>query len=343
MASWYSFKGMKQLLIALLLVVGVAEASPSIITQPRVLARVNDKVITTADVVQRMDRMLKMRAPQVLEQPTDRYQFYMAYWRPVLEEMVDSQLILADAAQREMTVEDGEVREEMHRQMGTNPHEKLAAMGKTYAEGLEMVRQELLIQRALGMNAQSKGFMSVTPAVIKAAYEARIVPQGQERWRYQVITLRSNDREAAAAAAQRLEALASKRDVPVDQWAERARNHDSRVTAQISEEFDRAATDLSEQHAKALAGLTSGQLTGPVFQSGAQGESIYRLFYVADYRKLEPPPFAEVEQQLRNSLVDEAISRETQKYITSLRRQYHAEELLSYPSSKLGDALFALY
>jgi hypothetical protein len=318
-------------------------APTSVICEPRILARVNGKVITTGDLVQRMDRILKTQAPHLVDEPAEKFQFYQAYWRPVLEEMIDSQLILADAQEREIVVEEGDVRDELNKRLGSSPHEKLEQMGCSFEEALQMVREELTTQRMIGMMAYSKAFLEVTPGAIKAAYDREYGAQGQERLRYRVLTLRSKDAEAAAEAAQRLETLAKQPSKePVEKWADLARKGDKRINAQLSEEWDRVLPEMSELHAKALGHLQPGQVTGPLFQQGAEGESIFRLFYLADRSRSDPPPFAQMQQSLRNRLLDQVVQRETDQYLGQLRRQYHAEELVTTRLDRLGDSLFAL-
>jgi hypothetical protein len=317
------------------------QQSPSVLVQPRVLAQVNGKTITTADVVKRLDRVLKMRLPELMDQPQEKYQFYMAYWRNVLNDLVDTQLIMADAEEKQMSVTDSEIREEMYRQLGLDLHSKLVELGMTYDEAWEMTEQEMIVQRMLGMMCQSKAMVMVTPTDIYQAYQKELAKGGQERLRYRVVTLRSDYAEVAAAAALRLEALAAEKKRPIEEWGDAAKDGDERINAFVSEEYDRATQELSESHAKALAGLEPGQSTGPVFATSPKGEVTYRLFHLVDHQKIDPPSFAEVQEKMRYALIDEALAKETDKYLKELRQRYHAPELVARLEG-MDERLFAL-
>src|SRR3989344_4181227 len=75
-----------------------------------ILAKAQGTTISVLDVKKKLDLLFHKNYPHLAQSNQARCQFYEASWRHVLMEMVDHQLILADAAARDVKVTDGEVR-----------------------------------------------------------------------------------------------------------------------------------------------------------------------------------------------------------------------------------------
>src|SRR5579872_3060389 len=93
---------------------------PKISMQNTILAKVNGTTISMMDVKKKMDILFHQNYPQLADSNQARFQFYEVSWRHVLMEMIDHELILADAAEKEVKLTDGEVREEMEARFGPN-------------------------------------------------------------------------------------------------------------------------------------------------------------------------------------------------------------------------------
>ena len=79
--------------------------SAQIIINNRVLARVNGKPISVIDVMKKMDMIFLRQYPEYAEVPQARFQFYELSWKHVLEDLIDKELILADAEEAKMQVQ----------------------------------------------------------------------------------------------------------------------------------------------------------------------------------------------------------------------------------------------
>src|SRR5579871_780542 len=110
----------------------------------RILAKVNDKTISVIDVMKKMDLFLQKYYPQFAGSKAARYQFYSSQWRETLTQMIDQELMIADAEKLEVKVTDAEVREELLNRFGPNIMTVLDGLGVTYDEARKMIHNEML-------------------------------------------------------------------------------------------------------------------------------------------------------------------------------------------------------
>ncbi len=73
------------------------EKNQKIVIQNSILTQVNGTPISVIDLKKKMDLVFHQNYPQLEDSTAARYQFYQTSWRHVLSEMIDHQLILADA------------------------------------------------------------------------------------------------------------------------------------------------------------------------------------------------------------------------------------------------------
>lgn len=86
----------------------------------RILATINGKTFSVMDVVKKMDVYLAQNFPEYLESTVQRFQFYSNNWRRILSQMIDNELILADAEKLKIKIPDAEVREKIYERFGPN-------------------------------------------------------------------------------------------------------------------------------------------------------------------------------------------------------------------------------
>ena len=84
-----------------------------IAVQNSILAKVNGTTISMIDVKKKMDLIFHQHYAHLADSTQAKFQFYETSWRRVLSEMIDNELILADAADKEVKLTDGELREEI--------------------------------------------------------------------------------------------------------------------------------------------------------------------------------------------------------------------------------------
>ncbi len=84
-----------------------------IVIHNRPLARVNGKTISLMDVVERMDMIILSRHPEAFHDKPLLIQYYNSSWKANLEEMINNELILADAEDKEMEISEGDIRKKL--------------------------------------------------------------------------------------------------------------------------------------------------------------------------------------------------------------------------------------
>ncbi|MBA3815063.1 MAG: SurA N-terminal domain-containing protein, partial [Parachlamydiaceae bacterium] len=96
------------------------EQELQIVVNNRILAKVNGKAISVMDLMKKMDLLFYRQFPQYISSAQARYQFYQANWKHLLEEIIDKELILADAQDAKIPISAGDVRQEMEVLFGPN-------------------------------------------------------------------------------------------------------------------------------------------------------------------------------------------------------------------------------
>ena len=97
----------------------------------RILAVVNGKPLSVYDVMKKMDVHFYRQFPEYASSAEARHQFYQAQWKNMLRDLVDKELILADAESAKVEVSAGDVRQEMENMFGPNIIANLDKLGMT--------------------------------------------------------------------------------------------------------------------------------------------------------------------------------------------------------------------
>ena len=169
---------------------------PKIFINNRVLAIINGKPITTYDLVKKMDLSFYKQYPEYASSNQARFQFYQQVWKYILDDLINEELVLADAKESKIEVSSGDVRQEIEQQFGPNIIENLDKAGMTLDEAFKVVQAELVLQRTIGARVNVKAMRIVTPAKIRAAYDEYISnPENRRltKWQYRVVTIKDRD------------------------------------------------------------------------------------------------------------------------------------------------------
>jgi hypothetical protein len=291
-------------------------AEPKISVQNKILAKVNGNVISVVDVMKKMDLLMHQNYPQYAESAPARYQFYMSSWRSIFMEMVDTELILSDAQDKEIKLTDGDVREEMERRFGPNILQTLESMHLTYDDTWKMVRKDLIMQRMLWYFVHSKALSEVSPEAIRNAYRSYLEahPPYQELT-YRVLSIRGADPHAVLQLCMERGLDALSEIYPTE--------------VQVSNEYTVKQTDLSISYRDALNSLTPGSFSPPIINKAAA-----RIFYLVDRQDHPAPTFEVLAPKLKNELQQKAVAKESMLYLNKLRKHYgfdpsHLEASLS--------------
>ncbi|OGN55725.1 MAG: hypothetical protein A3D96_01395 [Chlamydiae bacterium RIFCSPHIGHO2_12_FULL_44_59] len=297
--------------------------------QNSILTQVNGKIISMIDIKKKMDVTFHQNYPQIEHSSLARCQFYEASWKHVLKEMIDQELIIADAADKEIKVTDGEVREALEERFGPNVTHTLDAIGLTRSEAWDMIKNEMIVQRMMWWFVHQKAQMTITPQDIKHAYYLyqKEHPSYTE-WTYRVVSIRIDvDGEEAAQQTHQLLLLSGKS--PDLLQTELKNLERPGMTISISNPYTAKTQDLSEIHKKSIETLSPGSYSAPVAQlSRRDNQMVHRIFYLETKTDVPAPSFHQVASQLRDELVQKASMEESQAYITKLRKHYGYETIL---------------
>lgn len=300
---------------------------PKIGVQNAILAKVNDTTISVLDVKKKLDLLFHQTYPQMIESTPARYQFYDKSWRHVLMEMIDNELILADAEEKEMKVTDGEVREEMESRFGPNVMRTLDKVGISYDEAWNLLRKEMLTQRMAWYFIHSKAIQNVNPQDIRQAYRLYIKENPPYReLNYRVISIRSDTASNTETLAHQVyDLLSQQRQSPESMGPQLKEFEDSHAscTVQISTEYSVKDLELSDQHREALLSLNMGEYGKPILQtSRADKKTVAKIFYLG--RMLDRPAlkFEDLAPKLKEDLTQKAVAVQSNQYLEKLRRYY---------------------
>ncbi|HSX25771.1 MAG TPA: SurA N-terminal domain-containing protein [Chlamydiales bacterium] len=297
-----------------------------IAVQNSILAKVNGRTISMIDVKKKMDLLFHQNYPQLVESNQARFQFYQLSWRRVLMEMIDHELMLADAVDKEVKLTDGEVREELERRFGPNVMLTLDKIGLTYDETWKMIKDELFVHRMSWWFVQSKAMQNITPQDIRQAYRLYLKenPPFQE-WTYRVISIRADqaDEKLSDELYQFLIQTNPQNQSP-ELLAEKLKQFETpTVSVQLSQEYVAADKDLSEVHRASLSPLNPGTYSKPSFQlSRVDKKTVYRIFYLVQKEDHPAPAFDTMSNELRNHLLEKAVAQQSQQYLEKLRKHY---------------------
>jgi len=296
----------------------------------RILAKVNGQVISVVDVMKKMDMLFYRQFPQYTSSTEARFQFYQLNWKKVLQELVDKHWIMSDAESTKMTVSNGDVRQEMENLFGPNIIVNLDKVGLTFDEAWQMVHDDILIRRMIFHRVTSKAIKKISPKDVREAYivfsKDNIRPG---EWHYTVISIRSEDPAQAEEVSKLAHTLLTEGSVPLTELNARLTEKDSlgkEVKLNVSEDFNLTDKEISPAYKDILAQLENGTYSAPVAQKSRDKSIVYRIFYLKDKTETGPIPFTEVENQLKDHLIDEAIAKETKAYLDKLKYQFNTED-----------------
>jgi hypothetical protein len=303
-----------------------------IAVQNAILAKVNGKTISMMDVKKRMDMVFHQSYPQLVDSNQARFQFYETSWKHVMRDIIDNELILSDATDKEIKLTDGEVREVMEERFGPNVMQTLDKIGLTYDETWKMVRNELIVQRMSGWFVHSKAISNVTPQDIRQAYRLYLEKNPPySEWTYRVVSIKV-DNPNDALAENVYKTLTELGQTP-DAAEEALKALETPgVSITVSNQFDAKTQDLSEIHRASLENLSPGTYSKPTFQtSRSDKKTVYRIFYLVNKSDFPAPAFEAISQQLRNDLIQKAVVQESEGYLGKLRKHYGFDENKSIP------------
>lgn len=304
-----------------------------IIVNNRILAKINGKAITTYDVMKKMDMGFYRYFAEYAHSPAARYQYYQANWKYVLDDLINRELILADAAENKIEVSSGDVRQEMEFLFGPNIIANLDQADMSFDEASKILQGDLIFRRTVGARVNAKVLRLVTPAKVRKAYEEFVQDPNNARltiWRYQVITVRDRTPKKAEEIADKAYRLLIEEAVPLNQLVDTLKDRKllgRKAKITISEEIQNNEKELSPSYKEILADMEAGMYSQPSsHKSRADNTTIYRIFYIKEQVPGGMPSFKEMENTLKEKLLNDLLDQETDLYINRLKQYFHIKE-----------------
>ncbi len=306
------------------------DGSQRIIIQNRILAKAHGKTFSVLDVAKKMEVLFARNYPQYANSSAAKYQYFSAHWKEILLQMVDHELILADAEKLDLKITDSEVRETLHEKFGPNLMGTLHTLGLTYEEAKEMIHSELVVQKMTWFKVHSKALNSVNTQDIKSAYSAYCEKNPpKELWEYQVLSIRAQNEEIAQKVSQKVFDLCKQSPSNLATVSEQVKialpaeipEHEYTIT--LSEDLKLDTKSISTAHQQALFNLARNSISAPIKQlSRADQSTVFRIFYLKNHSKTLTPTLRAMHETIQNQLVQEAAEKESNIYISKLRKRY---------------------
>lgn len=302
-----------------------------ILLNNQILAQVNGKTISTLDLVKRMDFLFYQLFPNLQESLEKRYEFYQNSWKDVLKEMIDKELIIADAEEKKLPVSDGDVREEMEDMLGPNVIFNIESLGLSFDEVWKMVHNNITVRRMLHYKVNSKAMTQIQPSDIEAIYPDFAQRNAEkDLWKYCFITFQDTDPEYAKKLAGLAYKLLSAKQTAfekIPQALQAKLKENSKV--QISKIYENSQEQIVENHQKVVSSLKVAEYSSVLEEwSKSYQNTVFRIFYLMEHKKGKIPSFHECEEKIKAELLEILVAKETDLYIQKLRKQYGIDEHL---------------
>lgn len=296
----------------------------------RILAKVNGKGISVIDVMKKLDMVFYKSFPEYAEIVPARHQFYTMHWKDVLKQLVEKELILVDVEELKLPVSNGDVRQEMESLFGPDMIENLDKAGLSFEEAFKMVKGDIAIRRMMMAKVNSKALRAVTPQAVQTAYEeyAKNNIRSNE-WIYYVISVRDPEDKDGQASINTIYKILAEDKVPLDQFIEKFKETGvgKKSAINVSQEFRHNDLEVSEIYKDTLFKMEPGTFSKPISQVSRRDKSqVWRVFYLKQVIQGGMIPFSEVDDQIRDNLLEAAIDKETDLYLAKLKTQYSVEE-----------------
>jgi hypothetical protein len=305
------------------------EAAPELVIYNRILAKVHGKTLSVIDVMKKMDLFLQKQYPDAVGSSVARYQFYASHWQETLQQMVDTELMLADAERLEVKVSDAEVREEILRRFGPNIMPALDALSLPYEEARTLIHDELVVQKMNWFRVSAKVLSRITSRDVCSAYAHYIQEHpATNECCYEVLSIRAPAMATGEAVADKACALLQQH-LPLQDITQQLQGESVSVT--LSTELRSEERNLSEAHREALRTLAPGAYSLPIAQVSRSDQStVFRIFHLKERIEKPVPPFARLADALREDLLQQEAQKEHTLYLKRLRQQmgYDKQQML---------------
>lgn len=300
----------------------VQPAAAAVNFNNRILAVVNGTPISMLDVMKQLDLIFYRKYRDYQTKPEAKRQFYSSNWKDIFSELIDRELVLADAQEKQFTVSQGDVRQEMEEMFGPDLIKNVHEAGLTIPEVRKMLHADITLRRMLFFKVRAKAYASITPQDVAIAYEKlKRDATVDEEVVWQVITVKGDPKSSEKAAFQ-LALDLKPQDTPakaLDILKEKGRD-DVQVT--VSAPFTTARKALSKELVKIFSMLKPQSYSTPTSSRGRDGSISWKLYYLAGVQTGSFPSLQEIETQVREQLVTARVDQMTKEYVMTLHQHF---------------------
>jgi len=194
----------------------------------------------------------------------------------------------------------------------------------------------------------AKAMAKVQPKDIRMAFKDYASKQSQgDAWDYQVLSVRGSDKSRNREIAEAAHALlASDPDLALSDLPVRLRDEreiPETVSVSVSSTYHRTQKEISSAHQEILEKLVPGSCSEPIAQlSRADKSTVYRVFYLDKHKVEDDLAFNDVENKIKNELLQVAMARETNTYLSHLRQHFGISRQIVHETLPSGFQPFSL-
>ena len=285
----------------------------------RVVAKVNGEIITKTELEDELNQQLQLLGPA--STPKDEEARFRVLREKVLEQRIDSMLILQVAAARGLQVPSryfDEWKDSIMKEMDIETEDEFktqVALQGTTVEGIRKRFEEgLLVQEIRRTEVENK--VSISEPEIDKRYREKIAEYTEPaKVRLREVVVRfdeTTEKEAREKAEQFLQDIKQGAD-----FSEIARMYSESSTREAGGDLGTYAEDeLTEELSEIAFSLAPGEVSSVIRQ-----ESAFRILRVEDRTKAQTKSLDEVREQIGNEVYQEKMSDQMDRYLKELREQ----------------------
>ena len=296
----------------------------NITVQNTILAKVHTHPISMMDVKKKMDLVFHQFYPQLADSNQARFQFYTTGWKRVLTELIDQELILADAEDKGIKITDGEIREELENRFGPNVTASLEKIGLTYEETWNLIKNEIIVQRMSWWFIHQKAIAKVTPQEIRNGYRLYLKENpAYSEWQYRVLTIKGKD---SSSVAKQLQETILHENPSIEALSTFLNDFSSSCQINLSKELTSDDRTLTDAYRKGLELTPIGNYSKPYEVTSRDQSKVIRIFHLISKQDHPAATFEEISAKIKNELTQKAAAEISAAYLGKLRKNYQFDE-----------------
>ncbi|AFS20426.1 hypothetical protein B598_0337 [Chlamydia psittaci GR9] len=298
----------------------ILEEPAGIAIHDRVLFKIDDDtVVTTLDVIQKLNLLFASSYPQLLESYPARSQYYTAMWPVVLESVIDEFLMVADAKAKKIQVDPTTVNQEIEAMFGRDLSFFYVHFDMTPEDIFKVVHRTLIAQRVMGMMVRSKVMLKVTPGKIREHYNQLAEEAAKTKlWKYRVVTIKAATESLSSQIADKICArLNETQSWNKERLSALALSQGGQFVC--SEEFIRNDKELSDAHKMELSSVNYPLA---ICSQPKAHKSGHKLYVLLEKSTLPMQPLEEIETQIKQTLFMHYAETIESQYKRKLRARY---------------------